>query len=80
MGTTDPSPEEVSGSGERARTLSETGGFMKVLVDAGTKKILGAAILGVVLNQASEDTQGYDYYRAVPSKTKTQQPTINTPS
>jgi len=31
----------------RARERSETDGFMKVLVDAGTKEILGAAILGV---------------------------------
>ena len=31
----------------RARERSETQGFMKVLVDAETKKILGAAILGI---------------------------------
>ncbi|MEE9127261.1 MAG: pyruvate/2-oxoglutarate dehydrogenase complex dihydrolipoamide dehydrogenase, partial [Planctomycetota bacterium] len=31
----------------RARERSETDGFMKVLVDADTKEILGAAILGV---------------------------------
>jgi pyruvate/2-oxoglutarate dehydrogenase complex dihydrolipoamide dehydrogenase (E3) component len=31
----------------RARERSETQGFMKVVVDAGTKKILGAAILGI---------------------------------
>ena len=31
----------------RARERSETHGFMKVLVDAGTKEILGAAILGI---------------------------------
>ncbi len=31
----------------RARERSETQGFMKVLVDASTKKILGAAILGI---------------------------------
>ncbi len=31
----------------RARERSETQGFMKVLVDAETEKILGAAILGI---------------------------------
>lgn len=31
----------------RARERSETHGFIKVLVDAGTKEILGAAILGI---------------------------------
>ena len=31
----------------RARERGETQGFMKILVDADTKKILGAAILGV---------------------------------
>jgi pyruvate/2-oxoglutarate dehydrogenase complex dihydrolipoamide dehydrogenase (E3) component len=31
----------------RARERSETQGFMKVLVDAETKKILGATILGI---------------------------------
>ena len=31
----------------RARERSETDGFMKVLVDADTKEILGAAILGI---------------------------------
>jgi len=31
----------------RARERSETQGFMKVLIDAETKKILGAAILGI---------------------------------
>ncbi|HEX2113702.1 MAG TPA: FAD-containing oxidoreductase [Alphaproteobacteria bacterium] len=31
----------------RARERGETLGFMKVLVDAGTKKVLGAAILGL---------------------------------
>jgi pyruvate/2-oxoglutarate dehydrogenase complex dihydrolipoamide dehydrogenase (E3) component len=31
----------------RAREMGETQGFMKVSVDAGTKRILGAAILGV---------------------------------
>ena len=31
----------------RARERSETQGFMKVLVDAETKRILGAAILGI---------------------------------
>jgi pyruvate/2-oxoglutarate dehydrogenase complex dihydrolipoamide dehydrogenase (E3) component len=31
----------------RAKEKSETQGFMKVLVDAGTKQILGATILGV---------------------------------
>ncbi|MEQ8357092.1 MAG: FAD-containing oxidoreductase [Kiloniellaceae bacterium] len=31
----------------RARERSETQGFMKVLIDAGTKKILGATILGI---------------------------------
>ena len=31
----------------RARERSETQGFMKVLIDAETRKILGAAILGI---------------------------------
>jgi len=31
----------------RARERSETQGFMKIFVDAGSKKILGAAILGI---------------------------------
>lgn len=31
----------------RARERSETQGFMKVLVDAGSKKIVGAALLGI---------------------------------
>jgi len=31
----------------RARERSETDGFMKVLVDANTREILGAAILGI---------------------------------
>jgi pyruvate/2-oxoglutarate dehydrogenase complex dihydrolipoamide dehydrogenase (E3) component len=31
----------------RARERSETQGFMKVLIDAGTKRILGAAVLGI---------------------------------
>ncbi len=41
----------------------------------------GAAILGVVLNQAMEDREGYDYYRQSPSnRSKPQQPTVNAPS
>ena len=31
----------------RARERSETQGFMKILIDAETKRILGAAILGI---------------------------------
>ena len=31
----------------RARERSETQGFMKMLIDAETKRILGAAILGI---------------------------------
>ena len=31
----------------RARERSETQGFMKILIDAESKKILGAAILGI---------------------------------
>jgi pyruvate/2-oxoglutarate dehydrogenase complex dihydrolipoamide dehydrogenase (E3) component len=31
----------------RARERGETTGFMKVLVDAGTERILGAALLGI---------------------------------
>ena len=31
----------------RARERSETQGFMKILVDAETKKVLGAAVLGI---------------------------------
>ena len=42
----------------------------------------GAAILGVVLNQAMEDTQGYDYYRPTTPKKKKQQqqPAVKSPS
>ena len=36
----------------RARERSETHGFMQVLVDAGTKKILGAALLGIEADEA----------------------------
>ncbi|HEX3633682.1 MAG TPA: FAD-containing oxidoreductase [Casimicrobiaceae bacterium] len=36
----------------RARERSETEGFMQVLVDAGTKKILGAAVLGIEGDEA----------------------------
>lgn len=36
----------------RARERSETQGFMKILVDAETKKILGAAILGIEGDEA----------------------------
>ena len=36
----------------RARERGETDGFMKVLVDADTKKILGAAILGIEGDEA----------------------------
>jgi pyruvate/2-oxoglutarate dehydrogenase complex dihydrolipoamide dehydrogenase (E3) component len=36
----------------RARERGETDGFMKVLVDAGTKKILGAAMLGIEADEA----------------------------
>jgi pyruvate/2-oxoglutarate dehydrogenase complex dihydrolipoamide dehydrogenase (E3) component len=31
----------------RARERSETQGFMKVLIDADSKRILGAAVLGI---------------------------------
>jgi len=36
----------------RARERSETQGFMQVLVDAGTKKILGATLLGIEADEA----------------------------
>jgi pyruvate/2-oxoglutarate dehydrogenase complex dihydrolipoamide dehydrogenase (E3) component len=36
----------------RARERSETQGFMQVLVDAETKKILGAALLGIEGDEA----------------------------
>ena len=36
----------------RARERSETQGFMQVLVDAATKKILGAALLGIEADEA----------------------------
>ena len=36
----------------RARERGETQGFMQVLVDAGTKKILGAALLGIEGDEA----------------------------
>jgi pyruvate/2-oxoglutarate dehydrogenase complex dihydrolipoamide dehydrogenase (E3) component len=36
----------------RARERGETAGFMKVLVDAGTEQILGAALLGIEADEA----------------------------
>jgi pyruvate/2-oxoglutarate dehydrogenase complex dihydrolipoamide dehydrogenase (E3) component len=36
----------------RARERGETDGFMKVLVDAGSKRILGAAMLGIEADEA----------------------------
>ncbi len=36
----------------RARERGETAGFMKVLVDAGTQRILGAALLGIESDEA----------------------------
>jgi pyruvate/2-oxoglutarate dehydrogenase complex dihydrolipoamide dehydrogenase (E3) component len=39
----------------RAREKGETQGFMKVLVEAGTKEVLGAALLGI---EADEVVQG----------------------
>ena len=36
----------------RARERSETHGFMKVLVDAGTERILGATLLGIEADEA----------------------------
>jgi pyruvate/2-oxoglutarate dehydrogenase complex dihydrolipoamide dehydrogenase (E3) component len=36
----------------RARERGETTGFMKVLVDAGTKRILGAALFGIEADEA----------------------------
>ena len=36
----------------RARERCETQGFMQVLVDAETKKILGAALLGIEADEA----------------------------
>ena len=36
----------------RARERGETQGFMQVLVDAETKKILGAALLGIEADEA----------------------------
>ena len=36
----------------RARERSETQGFMKVLVDAGTERILGATLLGIEADEA----------------------------
>jgi pyruvate/2-oxoglutarate dehydrogenase complex dihydrolipoamide dehydrogenase (E3) component len=36
----------------RARERGETLGFMKVVVDAATKKVLGAAILGLAGDEA----------------------------
>ncbi len=38
--------------GGRARERSETQGFMQVIVDAETKKILGAALLGIEADEA----------------------------
>src|SRR5207253_8354943 len=35
----------------RAREKGETDGFMKVLVDAGTKKILGASLMGIEFDE-----------------------------
>ena len=36
----------------RARERSETQGFMNVLVDADTRRILGAALLGIEADEA----------------------------
>jgi pyruvate/2-oxoglutarate dehydrogenase complex dihydrolipoamide dehydrogenase (E3) component len=48
----------------RARERSETGGFMKVLVDAETKQILGAAILGIEGDEAIHSILDLMYARA----------------
>jgi pyruvate/2-oxoglutarate dehydrogenase complex dihydrolipoamide dehydrogenase (E3) component len=36
----------------RARERSETQGFMQVLVDAGTQRIMGATLLGIEADEA----------------------------
>jgi pyruvate/2-oxoglutarate dehydrogenase complex dihydrolipoamide dehydrogenase (E3) component len=48
----------------RARERSETEGFMKVLVDAETKQILGAAILGIEGDEAIHSILDLMYARA----------------
>lgn len=48
----------------RALEKGETEGFMKVLVDAGTKQILGAAILGTGGDEAIHCILDIMYARA----------------
>jgi pyruvate/2-oxoglutarate dehydrogenase complex dihydrolipoamide dehydrogenase (E3) component len=48
----------------RARERSETDGFMKILVDAETKHILGAAILGIEGDEAIHSILDLMYARA----------------
>ena len=45
----------------RARERSETDGFMKILVDAETKKILGASILGIEGDEAIQSVLNVMY-------------------
>jgi pyruvate/2-oxoglutarate dehydrogenase complex dihydrolipoamide dehydrogenase (E3) component len=48
----------------RARERSETNGFMKIVVDADTKQILGAAILGIEGDEAIHSILDVMYARA----------------
>ena len=48
----------------RARERSETDGFMKIVVDADTKEILGAAILGIEGDEVVHSILDVMYARA----------------
>ena len=48
----------------RAKERSETDGFMKVFVDADTKEILGAAILGINGDEVVHTLLGVMYAKA----------------
>src|SRR5437762_8021898 len=48
----------------RAREKGETQGFMKVLVDAGSKRILGASLLGVECDEVIHSILDVMYAKA----------------
>jgi pyruvate/2-oxoglutarate dehydrogenase complex dihydrolipoamide dehydrogenase (E3) component len=48
----------------RARERSETDGFMKIVVDAETKEVLGAAILGIEGDEVIHSILDVMYARA----------------
>ena len=58
------SPECPGRLDKRSRERSETGGFMKIVVDAETKEIMGAAILGIEGDEAIHAVLDLMYARA----------------